>query len=192
MARGQCRRPIAAGFLVFPVLLALGFGCRQSQLTTTAAFAAATDAQAPTVNIERIDIVEYGIYTADEQSCTRNAQGILSCARVDIHHSVTTLTVPAQHGVHFGFRYKIVGTPEGATVRVTGITNFPPAGLNKPGTSEPLRSYRYSDNEKVGQIGYTDYAFDDPWELVAGPWSVEIWIDNRLMASRTFNVVPSP
>jgi hypothetical protein len=29
------------------------------------------DAQAP--KIDRIDVIEYGIYTTDEQSCNRNA-----------------------------------------------------------------------------------------------------------------------
>jgi len=160
---------------LFLALLGLGF--------------AASNAQPQTAQIERVDVIEYGIYTADEQSCRRNEQGILACARADVHHSVTTLTVPAQHGVHFGFHYRIVGTPEGASVDIKGITNFPRGGLHKPGEAEPLRNYQYTGTEKIGQTYFTDYAFDDPWELVPGIWTVEIWIDNRLMASKSFTVV---
>lgn len=158
---------------------------------------ASSDAQAPNVQspaapaaqVERVDVVDYGIYTADEQSCHRDDHGVLVCQRTDVHHAVTTLTIPAQHGVHFGFHYKIVGTPDGATVRVKGITNFPAVGLSKPGTSEPLRNYQYEDIEQTGQIYFTDYAFDDPWELVPGTWTVEIWVDDRRMAFETFTVV---
>jgi Domain of unknown function (DUF3859) len=145
--------------------------------------------EAQTARVERVDVIEYGIYTADQQSCHRNDQGILVCARTDVHHSVTTLTVPAQHGIHFGFRYRIVGTPDGAPVKVTGITNFPSPGLNKPRATEPLRNYQYSGDQKIGQFGFTDYAFDDPWELVAGTWTVEIWIDGRRMVSEAFTIV---
>jgi hypothetical protein len=145
------------------------------------------DAQAP--KIDRIDVIEYGIYTADEQSCNRNAQGVLTCDRTNMRHAVTTLTIPAQHGIHFGFRFKIVGAPDGAPVEVTGITNFPPAGLKSPGASAPLRNYQYTSTVKIGEIGYTDYAFDDPWELVPGPWTVEIWADHRRLAVENFTVV---
>jgi hypothetical protein len=145
--------------------------------------------QAQTAQVESVEVIEHGIYTADEQSCHRDEQGILECARADVHHSVTTLTVPAQHGIHFGFRYRIVGTPDGASVKVTRITNFPPPGLSKPGAPELLRKYQYTDDEKVGQVGFVDYSFDDPWELVGGSWTIEIWIDNRRRASETFTVV---
>jgi len=145
------------------------------------------DAQAP--KIDRIDVIDYGIYTADEQSCNRNAQDILTCDRANMRHAVTTLTIPAQHGIHFGFRFKIVGTPDGAPVEVTGITNFPPAGLKSPSASAPLQDYQYKATVKIGQIDYTDYAFDDPWELVPGPWTVEIWADHRRLAFKSFTVV---
>jgi hypothetical protein len=145
------------------------------------------DAQAP--KIDRIEVTEYGIYTADEQSCERNAQGVLTCERTNMRHAVTTLTIPAQHGIHFGFRFKIVGTPDAAPVEVTGITNFPPPGLKSPSQSAPLRNYQYTKTVKIGEIGYTDYAFDDPWELVPGPWTVEIWVDHRRLAIENFTVV---
>jgi hypothetical protein len=37
--------------------------------------------------------------------------------------------------------------------------------------------------------GLDECRFDDWWELVGGSWAVEIWIDNRRLASETFTVV---
>jgi hypothetical protein len=139
--------------------------------------------------VERLDIHDYGIYAAAEQSCHRNDQGILLCDRTDVRHTETTLTVPARLGVHFGFRYKIVGAPDEATVRITGVIRFPSPGLQQPDAAAPIMKYEYQDNEQIGQIGYIDYAFDDPWELVPGSWSVEVWIDGERMAAQTFTVV---
>src|SRR5271165_442340 len=63
-------------------------------------------AYAQTPHVDRIDVPEYGIYTANMDSKvpapgtatgTRNVVG-------NVQHEATTRTVPAQLGVHFGFR----------------------------------------------------------------------------------------
>jgi hypothetical protein len=91
-----------------------------------------THAQAP--QIDRIDVVEYGIYTANKQgtlSAPDTATGDTNIM-TDIHHALTTRNVPAQQGIRFGFRYNLIGEPEGAIVTLHRLLIYPPSGVYNP------------------------------------------------------------
>ena len=45
------------------------------------------------------------------------------------------------------------------------------------------------DTVSAGGIVLASYGFDDPWELVPGPWTLEIWDDDKKLFSQIFNVV---
>ena len=156
--------------------------CMLLSFTTTSAFA-------QTANIRRIEIVEYGLYTADEKDCHRDDLGIQRCTRTNVRHAATTLTVPAQRGVQFGLKLKTVGAPAGATVNVKRVWLFPPAGVNSPTSKEPLLRLDRDDMVTIGKTDFTSYIFDDPWELVPGTWTLEYWLGDRKLLSRSFTVV---
>src|ERR1700722_11821988 len=84
------------------------------------------------VKVTAAEIVEYGTYSAEIQTAKRDSKGVLQSNLGDIRHVATTTTVPAQHGVRFGYRYKIIGTPDGAAIPIKFVTGFPPAGLSPP------------------------------------------------------------
>jgi len=140
------------------------------------------------VKVTAAEIVEYGIYTAEIQTAKRDSNGVLQSNLGDIHHAATTTTVPARHGVRFGFRYKIIGTPDGATVPIRFVTIFPPAGLSPPNMAQPIHNSVSNDTLKIGDTGYHDYGFDDPWELVPGPWTIQIWYGKTKLAEKNFTV----
>jgi Domain of unknown function (DUF3859) len=134
------------------------------------------------------EIVEYGIYTAEIQTAKRDSNGVLQSNLGDISHATTTTSVPARHGVRFGFRYKITGTPDGATIPLKFVTVFPPAGLSPPNMAQPIHNSESGQTVKIGDTGYHDYGFDDPWELVPGPWTIQIWYGKTKLAEKNFTV----
>lgn len=169
----------------------IGPRIRAIMLAALAAGIAAPSALSQTAQIKSIDVIEYGIYTADiakTQQGPAGQSGIGRHAVVNIRHAATTRTVPAQHGVHFGFRYRIVGAPNGAPITVTKVTIFPPPGLHKPGAAKPIQRSQYTLPRKIGESSYTDYSFDDPWELAPGTWTFELWVGGRKFASQSFQV----
>ncbi len=155
-------------------------------LSLAAAGAASASAQSP--KIQRVDIVEYGIYTVNETNCHRDDQGIERCERSDVHHAATTWIIPAQHGVEFGLKYRVVGTPKGASVALKRDWLLPNPGFLESG-KPPLKRIDRTDNGVIGDTTYVSYGFDDPWELVPGPWILEIWSGGRKLTSQTFTVV---
>lgn len=140
------------------------------------------------VKVTAAEIVEYGIYTAEAQTSKRDSQGVLDNLLGNLRHDTTTTTVPARHGVRFGFKYKIIGAPVGTEVSMRTVTVFPPAGLSPPNTAQPIHSHEINNAHKIGEIVYSGYAFDDPWELVPGAWTLQIWYGNNKLAEKNFTV----
>jgi hypothetical protein len=150
---------------------------------------ASTAVVAQAQQIERIDVVEPGLYTASVVSAARNASGILQNTLNNTQLVQATREVPAKPGVRFGFRFAVVGEPKGTTVNVKKVIIFPAGGLQSPASKEPLtRSERTITRELDGEALYTGYSFDDPWELVPGTWTIELWHGDRKLTSQSFKV----
>jgi hypothetical protein len=150
--------------------------------------ASSMDVRAQAPHIERVDVTEYGLYTTSVVSAGRDANGILQSTLNNIKHTETSRDVPAKLGVRFGFMFRVIGAPNGAQVHLKKITTFPTAGLQNPASKEAIRRSEVSVTTIIGEETYIDYGFDDPWELVPGPWTIELWDGDRKLASQGFKV----
>jgi hypothetical protein len=147
--------------------------------------AAATGAQAQDV---RVDVTEFGIYAADRTSQGRNAAGIGQSTISNPKLAVSTHNIPAQRGVIFGFRYKVIGPSTGDEVELTKVATFPPPGLRPPGTSAPVPRTERSLLNKVGETRFTSYILSEDYEVVPGVWTIELWSGGRRLASESFTL----
>jgi hypothetical protein len=141
--------------------------------------------------IERIEIVEAGIYRAETASieyapdtATRQ-RNILSETKL----VVATTRIEAKFGLHFGMRYRVVGRPNGVTVKLTSITQYPGAGLKNPATGRFVARGEHPLFATVGAINYRGYVFEHEWEMAPGIWTFEIWDGKRKLASQAFSVL---
>jgi hypothetical protein len=139
--------------------------------------------------IKRIEITEFGIYSLD-QGERISAPNTPAGFRRDVDNIKlisATDTVPARLGVHFGFRYRIVGE-KGATFTLKKVTLIPQPGIQNPNTGETKLRGETSLASGVGGILYSGYTFSYPWEIVPGVWTIEFWDGDRKLASQSFNV----
>jgi hypothetical protein len=100
-----------------------------------------------------------------------------------------TYRISARTGVRFGVRYRIVGQPADADVKVKLVIRFPPAGLRNPQTGTPSYSDESTITRKVGKVTTAGFGFDRDWEMVPGIWTIEIWDGNRRLLEQRFTVV---
>ena len=78
---------------------------------------------------QRIQIVAFGIYTAEAQSSERDEQGIMKNLSTNFRLAVATTSVPAQLGVRFGIQFKISGLSNNQTITLRKVVVYPPPGL---------------------------------------------------------------
>jgi Domain of unknown function (DUF3859) len=140
------------------------------------------------VQIKNVEVLDYGIYSVDVKSSHRDTQGINDNLSTNIRLAKATTTVPAEQGIEFGMRYKIDGTPIGTVVTLRELTIFPSPGLRPPTASRPIHDSRTTTKPKIGEVSYTGYRLDDPWELLPGVWVIQLWYGNRKVAQHNFTV----
>jgi hypothetical protein len=154
-------------------------------LVTTPLAALAED-----VRVDKIDIVDKGIYTVTLGEQTADAStptGVVSA--VDKFKNIEATTdIHGRLGLEFGFQYVIVGAPAGAEVPVDITYTFPAPGLVDPADPKPVLESRITRNKKIGETIYLGYGFENDWEIVPGTWSFAISYQNRELAKQSFTV----
>jgi hypothetical protein len=138
--------------------------------------------------IERIEVLDFGVYAANRGDCPRDERGIQRCEIAEIQHVTTTTTIPAELGLLFGVRYRVVGAPVGATAQLRRVWTPPAPGLRSPTIAEPIDRIERPFSVPIGEPKLASYRFDDEWELVPGLWRVELWDGERLLLSSEFTV----
>ena len=141
--------------------------------------------------VDRIEIVEAGIYRA-ETATIESAPGTATRQRnvlTDTRLLVSTTRIEAKIGVHFGIRYRVVGTPSLASVKLVSVTQYPAPGLKNPKGGSIQTQGEHALFATINQINYRGYVFEHDWEMVAGTWVFELWDGKRKLTSQTFDVV---
>jgi hypothetical protein len=150
--------------------------------------AAVADARAQ--QVERVEIVEWGLFRTDAEgkvAAPRGATGTMTLvSNVRLHQ--TTTTVPALVGMQFGLRFNIVGSPPGASINLRTVFRLPTQGITNPASGKTYSSTEFDMAASIGESTYRGYSFDHDWEVEAGPWTMEIWHDGRKLAEKTFMV----
>jgi hypothetical protein len=149
-----------------------------------------TAAFAEAATVDRIEIIDRGVYeivagaeTKDEETPT----GVITATETE--KLVTPgNAVTAAIGVEFGFRYRVVGVPDGADVSLDMVYTYPAPGLKSPDEATPITETRYSRTKKIGATEYLGYAFENAWEIVPGTWTFAVWHDGKKLAEERFEV----
>lgn len=139
--------------------------------------------------VSGIEIVDFGIYTADPQARRLGQSGIGTATVANVKLAAGTDRIPLKLGVQFGFRYRIDGTPADARVELRRVDLYPAPGLVPPGKSQPVRQDEERIVERIGNLTFAGYTFDAPFELVPGPWTFQLWIGDRKLAEKSFTLV---
>lgn len=142
-----------------------------------------------TLHISVAEISGYGVF---EASSTRRYQGYSGkTPAIDTVSGIRfvdrTTEIPGSLGTNFGFQYRLNTTPKGQKVAIKSLIKFPEPGLRHPSG----RVYQESVEHKyirIGEVSLHGYGFDEPWEIVPGEWSFEIWHGEARLIRKTFTV----
>jgi hypothetical protein len=135
----------------------------------------------------RIEVVDYGVYATGSRTTVPMPISVSGKMNLVDGVRLTELTnvILGQLGTSFGFRYRVMGVPEGAVVTIR--TRHP--RLTDPDTG---RSMDYGEREQAiasGEERYTGYSFDARYEIAEGEWSFQIIYQGRVIGEQKFKVV---
>lgn len=143
-------------------------------------------------SVDRVTITNVGIYQIETKPeghgrtpSERPWDVVTKFRRVE-----STTTVPASLCVTFGFEYVISGAPIGADIPVRMVTIFPGHGIYNPETRETMYRKEAVVSRSIGRSHFRSYTLDEPWVLVPGTWTFELWHGDRKLAQQSFTLVP--
>jgi hypothetical protein len=140
--------------------------------------------------IDRIVIVEAGLLEArkvDTLPTPGTASGETSVLDSVVFYE-SSRSVPASEGIQFGARYRIIGSPTGQAAAIRTKWLVPEPGMRNPLTGAVTRVDEADETVVVGTDRLAGYRFGHTWEIVPGPWTLEIWAGGRKLNSVTFTV----
>jgi hypothetical protein len=122
-------------------------------------------------------------------AATPYGSGVKDATVADIKLIKSTTTIPARIGTNFGFRYKIVGHPQGGRVNLKFVTRFPPPGIRDTSTNKTILKIERLATQNIGEVNYHGGSFDEAGDMVQGKWVIEIWDGSQKLAEQEFTVV---
>mgnify|MGYP001182988275 FL=1 len=136
-------------------------------------------------------IVGYGIFTAENQVRQKGFtdESPASDAVDGIRFIDITNKIPSEPKLGFGIEYLVNSKPVGRPISVTCVIKFPEPGLVQP-HGRVYKESREKLTVKVGEPTFYGYAFDEPWEMVPGTWTFEVWHKKARLVRKKFTVLP--
>ena len=144
--------------------------------------------------IERVEVTEFGLYERGEVigELPPSPNGIGRSEVAGAKHLRTTRRVPARLGTSFGFRYRVVGKPEGEISSLTQVLILPPAGMQSAISGKTVTRDFFPVPARIGEEDFMMMSFDYRWELVPGIWTVQLWSGQRKLAEQSFEIFVPP
>jgi Domain of unknown function (DUF3859) len=146
------------------------------------------DASAQQPQIERIDLIDFGIYTLDRKNDESVRTPIPHYVNSNVRLAATIRTIPARVGVTFGFSYKVIAKANRGSIDLRKVIKFPDPGLVPPASTKPILQLERGLKVNVGEVVNTTYTFDRASELVPGTWTIELWSGDRKLITQGFSV----
>ena len=145
-----------------------------------------------TGGVDRIEVTDYGIYTAEKAEVTTKGKNSRHYAVENVAIVAMTDTVQTLPKVKFGLRYRIIGEPMDARVTVKIVVKYPPEGVLSP-KDGVLHDFTYTVTDHIGGLfSFAGYSADESWELVPGVWTLQLWIADKMYVEKSFTMVAKP
>lgn len=138
---------------------------------------------------QSIQLLEFGTFKKLASGDNVQAPGAIAGARhtvkkVELLESTTNIA--ARIGTSFGVLVKMPGDANGVVVRCSARCVHP--RLSDPSSGHSSEVEQWDSSGMAGEEGYIGYTLDNSWELVPGPWTLQVFMDSKLVIEKTFNV----
>jgi len=160
-------------------------------------FVAAPAARGADARIDRIDLIAAGFYDATAAKVVSTipapaAAGGNTHQLADVALMAETPAESARVGIGFGIRFRSAGEPRGAQATLRSVWKIPDPGIRNPASGTTFRESVADFTTAVGAVHWRGYGFDQPWEVVPGVWTIEIWQGERKLLERSFTIGARP
>jgi hypothetical protein len=145
----------------------------------------------PAIHVDRIEIVEKGLYRVEIKKTIEDPKVLSGHRIVSSTEELIKDTdkIPAVSGTQFGFRYAVIGEPNGTKVPTRIVANYPEGGRQNPNNGKIALKDEFPQTPTIGGPP-AFFFFNMKWGMVPGVWTIEVWCQDRKLAEQKFTLVP--
>ncbi len=153
--------------------------------------AAAHEAPAPGGNgmekptLDRIDVLGCGTFLGEIEAVA-GEEGEAAYRLIGADLDRVTTVIPLKEGIIFGFMFRAIGSGKGGVFELRALVRRPESG-GREGESRATSEARLLARDRVETAAW--WSFREAGDMEPGRWTIELWDDERLLASRDFEVV---
>ena len=100
-----------------------------------------------------------------------------------------TTKIPLRQGIAFGFTWCANGLPEGDVTFIYEYVHPPAKEGPKPGSTIFEEEFVIEKHDSSEYCSIDAYSISEKWEMIPGEWTISIRFQNKLLATKTFEVI---
>ena len=155
--------------------------------------AIAAPARAQDMRVDRLEIVDFAFFDRAQAKVpgAKPAEGAVT-GTVQQLGALQLLPEPpansARIGIGFGVRFRSFGERNGERAMLRSVWRIPEPGIVNPTNHTTYRQSVADFPTVIGTRHWRGYGFDEPWEVVPGTWTLEIWQGDRKLLEKSFEI----
>ena len=145
------------------------------------------------MHVDRLELLDAGFYDVAKATVTGTtpAVGTVTGAVQELR-AVTLSPAPpatgARVGVGFGVRFRSFGARDGVRAMLHSVWKIPAPGVVNPNDGKTYLESAADFPTTIGTNHMRGYTFEQPWEIVPGTWTLEIWQGDRKLIEKSFEI----
>lgn len=143
-----------------------------------------------TIQVQTLQVAWVGTYTvaqAERVDAPNSLTGKKSIG-YGIKHNVTTTNIVANQNTRMGIGFTFENSSNLQPVAYKTVWRFPKS-ITNPVTNQAFTEFQVNEVCLPKVICSTGWRFVEPWEMVPGTWTLEIWVKDQMVLTQAFNVI---
>jgi hypothetical protein len=145
------------------------------------------------MRVDRLELLDAGFYDAAKTTVTGttpSAGAVTGSVKElgEVKLSPDPPATSARVGIGFGVRFRSFGARDGERAMLRSVWTIPAPGIANPTNGNTYRQSVAEFATTIGANHVRGYSFDEPWEVVPGTWTLEIWQGDRKLLVKSFEI----
>ena len=150
-------------------------------------------ARAQDMRVDKIEIVESGFYDSTTATVTGTTPSTATVTGAVNELGDLKLLAPppatsARVGIGFGVWFRPIGARDGERAMLRSVWQIPAPGIVNPTNGNTFHQSVSEFPVTIGGKHWRGYSFEEPWEVVPGTWTLEIWQGDRKLLEKSFEI----
>jgi hypothetical protein len=145
------------------------------------------------MRVDQLEMLDAGFYDAAKATVTGATPSVGTVTGTvrelrDVRLSPEPPAASTRVGIGFGVRFRSFGARDEERAILRSVWTIPSPGIVNPKNGNSYLQSAADFATTIGTDHLRGYTFEEPWEVVPGTWTLEIWQGDRKLLQKSFEI----